>query len=663
MRKILFSSKIKGIVLSLMMLIMFAVTPTLCALTANGFGIISAATNYEAKTVNYSVFIHKPTYSVEYDKKFFFIDEFDGYLKAYDTEANQFSRISDIDLSALGEIQSVTFTQKFLIIFSSLDESCQISVIDLSKAEIVGTITHENLKSGSKIHAKVVSDESDTKIAIIVKPETIVTDSPAMVIFATLPEEGEFSSTCHPLSFGDGLNSVLSKLEALLITPTADNNYYIIYVGNHSANYTKITEAQIQSGNINSFVMVSGGLDALPVLSANIMENDEKTYILVSYDGSETENQNSYTKVYQLKPEDATGTLEDTGIRFESEKGDCNEFMLVSDNGTIFPNQENQTLCKVEINFNEKSSTAIPPISNPELIINYFEEENFCYMQTISEAQILSSPWSPEPITTVPNGTDVIFLGVGQIDGTETKIEDFNYCLYTTGDKNYLGYISVDALIKKQTIPLDEYPLKVFKVIPNSNLYSLPTTVCGDQITDNLFSALVSKVRDNSRVEVLDAICGYKVDGTEMLKVKVNGTEVGYIKRTDVIEPNDKIKFVITNCSIKSDGTNIYIDPDTSSTIIYQLNSGSRVRINGARNTSTGFTYITFNDEYGNEFSGYIVTDYIVTDSWTTLQIIGLILIAINIGLLVLIIYFRNNRIGKDGQKYETSKKDNLKRD
>ena len=77
------------------------------------------------------------------------------------------------------------------------------------------------------------------------------------------------------------------------------------------------------------------------------------------------------------------------------------------------------------------------------------------------------------------------------------------------------------------------------------------------------------------------------------------------------------------------------------------------MRINGARNTKSGFTNITFNDEFGVEYSGYIETDYLKADAWSTLQIVGCILIAINIGLLILILVFRNQHLGSQGQKLE----------
>ena len=57
---------------------------------------------------------------------------------------------------------------------------------------------------------------------------------------------------------------------------------------------------------------------------------------------------------------------------------------------------------------------------------------------------------------------------------------------------------------------------------------------------------------------------------------------------------------------------------------------------------------------YGNEISGYILTDSVEADSWSALQIIGSILIAVNIGLLILIIVYKNKHILKTNSKIES---------
>ena len=166
----------------------------------------------------------------------------------------------------------------------------------------------------------------------------------------------------------------------------------------------------------------------------------------------------------------------------------------------------------------------------------------------------------------------------------------------------------------------------------------------------------LSNIKDNSKIEWLDSIFDYTAANSQYIKVKVNDLQEGYIETDSLIPASDAKDFVITNAYIKEDGTNVYLEANTNSPIIDILKSSKRVRINGARNTKTGFTYITFNDEYGNEFSGYIKTDFVKSDGWSTLQIVGCILIAINVGLLILILYFRETRIGFGGQKYVKEK-------
>ena len=81
---------------------------------------------------------------------------------------------------------------------------------------------------------------------------------------------------------------------------------------------------------------------------------------------------------------------------------------------------------------------------------------------------------------------------------------------------------------------------------------------------------------------------------------------IGYIEFDSIITPSSSNNFVLTNSYIKQNGTKVYLEENENSPIIYLLETDKRIRINGTRNSKTGFTYITFNDEFGNEFSGYI---------------------------------------------------------
>ena len=241
-------------------------------------------------------------------------------------------------------------------------------------------------------------------------------------------------------------------------------------------------------------------------------------------------------------------------------------------------------------------------------------------------------------------------------------INDYQYCFCTINDKNITGYIKSVDIASKPTISVDDYEYQVVKVIPNTNLYLYPTKILDAVIADNVQIGVVSQIKENSKVEIIDPICRYTANGTKFVKVKINGSEVGYIDYSNIIAPSELVDFVETNASIKNDNTLVYLTTDENSPVIYRLDKDYRVRINGTRDTKSGYTSITFNDEYGNEFTGYIVTDTLGADSWSTLQIIGCVLIAINTGLLILILLFRKHKIGKNGTKYLTSEKENYKK-
>ena len=119
--------------------------------------------------------------------------------------------------------------------------------------------------------------------------------------------------------------------------------------------------------------------------------------------------------------------------------------------------------------------------------------------------------------------------------------------------------------------------------------------------------------------------------------------------------------FIKTNATILKDGTKVYSEASKNSEVKMELQKDKMVYVDGVRDTKTGLTKIIFNDEFGNEITGYIETDYVKTNSWSTLQIVGCVLIAINTGLLVLILIFKKEHIGKYGQKFEKSKKPNYK--
>ena len=427
------------------------------------------------------------------------------------------------------------------------------------------------------------------------------------------------------------------------------------------------------------------------LLSVNILNIEESPYLLInSTETSEADDSTSGATTSELYSISISSSDEISNTNIENKYS----FSAYSDdvlkNVTInFPVTNGNTLVYscgqniFKVNISKKEAEPFygldeEQIQNPTIEITDYNdtETKFIYSQTNKETYLLTQPWSSLNSMTsikIDSEKDVIVIGEGKISINNLEeeestgkitIQDYKYCIYTDNKGNHIGYIKTEDLTLKEEIINKNNPTdlrkynKIMKVKPNRALYNFPTKVLGDRITSSISSNIIMLINENIPVELVDEIFYYTSNNSVFLKVKVN-ENVGFIEYDSLIFPGDSKDFVITNSSIKNDETAVYLEENANSTLVATLEKGKRVRINGKRNTKTGFTYITFNDEIGNEWSGYILNDSLKSDSWSTLQIIGFILIAINIGLLILIIYFRDTRIGHNGQKYDKSKKSN----
>lgn len=635
----------------------------------------------------YSIFIHKPTYSVFNNKKIYFVDEFDNYFKIFDTEKNEFYS-NYIDFSSEQEnyspidaknIIDASFDGGYFALLSKNEQNTVIiTVIDLTNFKILGQIKNEQItETYTKISVKFISSE----LAISLTPTQIDETVKPIILFATISDDliSVEDSQIFKLDLNnDEIKNTLIK--TIIIKQPDYDGYYLIFLYQKISNskivtsvacspisskaslsikITSIREITIPSDDPEQTKNIDGNLNFV-----NLMEIDGKTFLLTTHKDPDTSSCYSHLYQFDVYRNDSQDKIVDTEITFENTS---NPYILSNGEYVTYADQNTQNILYLKIDA-QTSEVDESTAKNPDIEIDFKKEEDFVYKTTTSETEILKKPWSATPIQVLQENTDVILIGTGHInmsDGSKTPIEDYNYCLFTIDGTNHLGYIKVSNLTEKPILKIEDFPYTYFKVVPNTNLYSLPTKVSGDEITDTLNSSVIMSIRDNSRVKILDRICDYSSCSEKFLKVEVNGEQVGYIEQSTIIAPNTKVNFVITNCSIKEDGTKVYFDANKNSeSMNFTLKKGYRVRVNGARNTTTGYTSVTFNDEYGNEFSGYIITDYIETDSWSTMQIIGLVLIAITLGLLILILYFRRTKIGDDGQKFEQNKKANyIKKD
>jgi len=125
---------------------------------------------------------------------------------------------------------------------------------------------------------------------------------------------------------------------------------------------------------------------------------------------------------------------------------------------------------------------------------------------------------------------------------------------------------------------------------------------------------------------------------TQIHTLKIND-EIGYIESSD-IDRFPEITLIQTNAEILR-GTPVYAEV-TDEIPTWNLIKGKRVRIIENRFGTEKWTKIAFNDDDGVTCVGYVLADNIQADSWSTLQIIGFILVLVTLVLLVIILIVRN---------------------
>ncbi len=256
------------------------------------------------------------------------------------------------------------------------------------------------------------------------------------------------------------------------------------------------------------------------------------------------------------------------------------------------------------------------------------------YYKLTSEQVCYLSPYSSQG-TTLPEGTHVALLSIPTADGADFG---YSYCLAVYSGANIFGYIKSSELSSLQAT---NYPHNYVYVIEGTSLFTLPTNVTGEA-EGNSILATISK---NDKVRILSPLCDAEMGGRKFLLVEVNG-KTGFILEDRVYGKYINYNLVVTNAYLKT-GVNVYKDADGNSEVIGKLASGDRLRVIQTRRIDSEYLQVKYNDLDGNEITGYVLASAVETDSWSMLQILGMVLVVINLIFLVIILAVRK-KINKD---------------
>ena len=609
-----------------------------------------------------SIFIRKPTYSVLHDKKLYFLDEADKLLKSYDTENHIFDS-EYLDLSNYTIIDAAFFNGSIYILVSEITVN---KVVKINLSPTLSIDSNFNVSIEKDYSSFFIDDITfDDKDYTLLAYTAIGKNSKVTII-----DNEETSQQTFELKFNQSDENhamVMNGLKDTIFYQDNTGRLYIVFVCVSEIAYYPITSysSLTQLSGESTFMQTLShttipnySFSELNIIDVEFAKIGETDYLAISL--SDITNYSSqHIQVYSFD----FGSGSDT-IKYLTNYTCKNaEYLIFNKDHYSFVDKDNQKLFFTKI-WTEQPGLEVlyrsseTEIDNPSYKIDYYNTDEFIYKKTENRLPLFEDPWGANSTNFINANSNIIIIGKAKLVGSEIEINDYDYCLYTNNDRNYYGFVKNELLLDKAEISPEKAGYKPrVSIWPRTTLYSLPTTITGGKIggdSSPLTPEKICVIEDNSEIKVIDVLKNYVANNIQMIKVRVNGTQEGYIDAKCIREPSDVKNFVITNATIKNDDTTVYLSASSeASTLSFKLNKGKNVRINGKRDTKTGFTSITFNDEYGNEFSGYIETDYIKSDSWSTLQIVGCVLIAINIGLLVLILLYKKNHLGNRGQKID----------
>lgn len=624
-----------------------------CVLSPNNISYAKTSISIDS-----SKFIYSPSFSTFYNDKLYFIDNYNGdnYFKVFSTAENEnyYALVSKKLENQV--VYAYSLNNLFFILFNGSLNYINLNNNDFELSEPLFTFETNSYSS-------VFVSENNGEFIITLTPSNFGSKSPIIILFDTVNASKKIVTLNDDNLSADTTKTMLATIKL------ASNNYCYLYFGESKLKYLKlslsavtenytltITNAanEISSSNLdtNSNTDIAG-INMISITN----ETTTKDLFLVTYKRNLTNEIDYYRNLYSFDfSEELNFTFDNYNLNdFSKNTITLLPFVSTYKDFIIYPTKNPNP----QIHYLKVTNTQLIDnfIKNPTPTNDEYTKLNYKIKSIKSDTYLLQNPWEINSNIRLAAGTDILVVGTPLI--SSAKVENLYYCLYTsknsdgTSYDNY-GYIPAEYLKDKPSLTFTETNLaKTVKVFPGTCIYSLPSKA----------SDIKLETDGNFAVEIEDLMCGYKTANIEWVRVSINNFQ-GYIDRSRIDFTPDRVDFIVTNATISRDGTYVYSSASANSAFIIStpLSKGKSVYIDGVRDTKTGFTKIRFNDDYGNEFEGYVRTENIKSNTWSQLQIIGSILIAINFGILILIIVFKKKKLSHIEQQKISSNEDEILR-
>jgi len=276
---------------------------------------------------------------------------------------------------------------------------------------------------------------------------------------------------------------------------------------------------------------------------------------------------------------------------------------------------------------------------NPNIRNVFLDVSNIEFMEVAGgvDVNLYEKPYSSLSVVVIPNGSKLTRIGYGEIfyegESTYSRVYGYDYYMVTINGTNYYGYLDVSSTVSLIT---NNTSIPYAFARQGAKVYKYPSR------TEDSVNTVIKTLTDVTKLELRRDISAYSysVSGsTRSFYEVLIDDQIGYVEANDIDSVPETTR-VQTNATVLRDSV-IYQNKD-GTVELYNAQEGKRVRIIEHRVGREKYTKITFNDDDGITCTGYILSENIKADAWSTLQIIGFVLVVFSVVLLVVILIVRN---------------------
>ena len=587
----------------------------------------------DAKTKSIDSFIYSPTFITASGEVVFLYDDYLEQIKAYDTASKQ--NVSNINIK---DIVFMKFVNKFLFVITNSNDTIYLSRYSLENDNFL-------LKETSDITSHFTS--ADDAYTNIVTADIIYTDN-VYLMFALYNRDNNAPGSLDTLPLGickftlnyaSGTNITSAKYtpNPTHLTPTE----YTDFVGKDWRQICVINawEVYIISDQvIYKTTKVTQGEDKVYYISIVHSSDTQIKKVVITKNGNLIYQQNTQNHTIGILQKDGDDyTPQDITANLEEYDDICS----YSNNLYYTLNTKN---CKVQ-NFELKNAenalegNVVDVISNLSVKIYNLPNSVDLQLKKITvDTELYANPYDMQETLIIPQGSKIAVLCAEDAE----KFINYTYVMYSTSESNYYGYV--------ETTKLAFYELTSCSIditaTASAKIYKYPSLISDSKNTLVTAQPLGKKTKITQIAEENCAIYDPS-SNIKMYKVSLPQGTIGYISSTQVEPYVPDIKELIsTNAKVTKEVV-VYEDESGTSPTAITLNKGYRVYVPTRLEYNRRYTLVRFNDANGDEIQGYVLTSTLHKDGLTTLQIVGIVLLSINIIFLVILITIKR-KIVKD---------------